>query len=276
VTATLVGRTLPSLQRPAFDAIADEYDRIFTDSVLGKAHRSLVHAAIRGHFRKGQRILDLNCGTGEDAICLASQGMSVVAGDISERMLAVARHKASRRTSGTPITFAICANEHLGNLERHAPFDGVLSNFGGFNCTADLTQVALALAQLVRPGGEVFLCLMGRVCVWEILWDVIHGCWSKAFRRLKSGGTRAIIGGTTLNIHYPSVREMRRAFAPSFHLASWRGIGVALPPPWMEPVLHRHSSVVDMLARVDRWLGILPVFRGLSDHILFRFVREGE
>ena len=62
-------------EAPVFDAIAEEYDRIFTDSVIGKAQRSLVHAALNDRFYMGQRILELNCGTGEDAILLASQGL---------------------------------------------------------------------------------------------------------------------------------------------------------------------------------------------------------
>jgi len=61
---------------------------------------------------------------------------------------------------------------------------------------------------------------------------------------------------------------------PSFALVSWRGIGVALPPSWMEPAFHDRPSAVRLLTTVDRWLGTLPVFRGLADHILLRFVRE--
>jgi len=275
LTGNTVSNALRSTQqRPAFDAIAGDYDRIFTNSILGKAQRSLVHESLHGNFREGQRILDLNCGTGEDAIYLASQGISIVACDISERMIAVARYKASSREPGAPITFAICANEHLSNLERHAPFDGVLSNFGGLNCTADLAQVAGALSRLVRPGGQVFLCMLGPICIWEILGFAARGEWSKAFRRTKRGGAEARIDGESLHVHYPTVREIQCAFDPSFALVSWRGIGVALPPSWMEPAFHDRPSAVRLLTTVDRWLGTLPVFRGLADHILLRFVRE--
>jgi ubiquinone/menaquinone biosynthesis C-methylase UbiE len=84
MTVQAANNTLPLLhQTPAFDAIAQNYDRIFTHSILGKAQRLLVHEALRGYFRSGQRVLDLNCGTGEDAIHLASTGVSVVACDVS-------------------------------------------------------------------------------------------------------------------------------------------------------------------------------------------------
>ncbi len=75
MTAAIVNGVLtPQHQKPVFDAIAEDYDRIFTHSILGNAQRSLIHEYLRCHLHKGQRILDLNCGTGEDAIYLASLG----------------------------------------------------------------------------------------------------------------------------------------------------------------------------------------------------------
>ncbi|HZD47589.1 MAG TPA: methyltransferase domain-containing protein [Silvibacterium sp.] len=273
-THTLSG-AVPSIhQRPAFDLIARDYDRIFTHSVLGKAQRSLVHEALRPRLRTGQRVLDLNCGTGEDAVFLASLGMSVFACDISEGMIEIARRKAGHTDHGSAIDFAVCANEHLESLADHAPFDVVLSNFGGLNCTDDLAHIARGLSQLVRPGGEVFLCVLGRVCAWEILWYSVRGNWRKAFRRIRPGGTEARISGASLRVHYPSVREMRHAFAPSFTLESWRGIGVAVPPSWLASAFHARPRVVELLKHIDRCLGVLPMSRGLADHILFHFVRE--
>lgn len=277
MSAQPVNTALPMpRQEPAFDAIAQDYDQIFTHSLLGRAQRTLVHAALRDHFRKGQRILDLNCGTGEDAVYLASQGMSVLACDVSEGMIDVARRKAASHAFKLCVEFAVCANENLDSLQDRAPFDGVLSNFGGLNCTADLAAVACGLSRLVRPGGEAFLCVIGRYCAWETFWYSIRGQWGKAFRRMKAGGAEAKIGEGSLRVYYPTVREFRDAFAPSFKLVSWRGVGVILPPSWMEPLFHHRYSLVTLLAHFDRTLGAVPVFRGVADHILFHFVREGQ
>ena len=277
MTVQIAGSALPlSPQGAAFDAIAYDYDRIFTHSILGKAQRLLVHEALRGHFRKGQRVLDLNCGTGEDAIHLASQGVSVLACDVSERMLEIARIKAAAHGSELTLDFAVCANEDLNALHDRAPFDGVLSNFGGLNCTADLAGVARSLVHLVRPGGEVFLCMLGPFCAWEIFWYSVRAQWRKAFRRMKPGGAEAKIGAAGIRVYYPTVRAIQNAFASSFELVSWRGVGVVLPPSWMEPLFQHHPALVSLLTRVDRTLGRAPVFRAAADHILFHFVREGK
>lgn len=275
MTLNTVGAILPAPdQGPAFDAIAEGYDQIFTHSALGQAHRRLVHAALRRHLRKGQRAVDLNCGTGEDAIYLGSLGISVVACDISERMIDIAQQKAIQNGDGLDIIFSVCPNEELDKLSDQEAFDAVLSNFGGLNCSTDLSHVARTLAPLVHPGGKAFLCMMGRVCAWEILWYAVHGNWEKAFRRFNRGGTRASIGGASVHVQYPSVRDMRLAFAPSFRLESWRGIGLALPPSWLDAAFRDHPWLVELLTRIDRLLGALPGFRGLADHILFQFVRE--
>ena len=275
MTANAMSNILPTAgARSAFDALAKDYDQIFTLTQLGRAHRSLVHERLLRHLRKGQRILDLNCGTGEDALYLASLGMCVWACDISERMIAVARHKAARSCHGSGVAFMVCANENLGNFRHSASFDAVLSNFGGLNCSRDLTPVARELSRLVRPGGRVFLCAMSRFCLWETLWYSRVGDWSRAFRRLRKGGTRANIAGASVEIHYPSVHDVRRAFAPSFRLVSTRGIGVVLPPSWLVAHLEHHPRLIGTLKHIDRYLCGMPIVRGLADHTLFELVRE--
>ncbi len=267
--------TLSSIDtKRGFDRIAEEYDQQFTDSVIGRAQRSLVHRALQNRVHEGQRVLEINCGTGEDAIYLAYRGVSVLACDASASMIDVAREKLSCCVVGLPVTFAVCRNEALHTLSLGKPFDAVLSNFGGLNCSADLREVSLSLADYVHPGGELWLCLIGRFCLWETLWYGFQGQWKKAFRRLQAGGTKARIGGEDIRVYYPSVSEMRAAFSPAFHLVEWRGIGVSVPPSFLEPFFRDHPRVVQFLTAIDKLVGRLPVFRGIADHILFRFVRE--
>ena len=71
------------LATSAFDGVADRYDVEFTDTAVGRALRSVVWSRLVTVFRPSQRILELGCGTGEDAIRLAMAGMSVVATDPS-------------------------------------------------------------------------------------------------------------------------------------------------------------------------------------------------
>jgi ubiquinone/menaquinone biosynthesis C-methylase UbiE len=258
----------------AFDCIAARYDAIFTHSATGAAQRQLVHCALSRHFKKNSRILDMNCGTGEDALYLGAQSIEVVACDASRGMIEVCRRKLAAAGSALPVTFLVCANERLDLLSPLAPFDGGLSNFGGLNCTADLAVLRDLLACLLAPGGALFVCLMGRVCAWEIAWYVLTGNWKKAFRRLQANGTQASVGGHNICVYYPSVHRVADAFAPSFRLKEWRGIGVALPPSWLEPHFRTRPRVIRVLQWIDRHVGSWPLVRLCADHVLFQFVRE--
>ena len=82
----------------AFDELASTYDETFTDTVVGRTLRRMVWARMARAFRAGQRVLELGCGTGEDAIRLAEAGVRVVATDPSSHMLQLAREKAASRS----------------------------------------------------------------------------------------------------------------------------------------------------------------------------------
>jgi ubiquinone/menaquinone biosynthesis C-methylase UbiE len=64
-----------------FDVLADTYDEVFTRSLLGKAQRAQVWRVLVQAYSTGQRVLEINCGTGEDALFLARRGIAAVACD---------------------------------------------------------------------------------------------------------------------------------------------------------------------------------------------------
>ena len=68
-----------------FDALAATYDKDFTFTVVGKAQRQQVYDHIDAIISvpKALDILELNCGTGEDALYFASKGHQITATDIS-------------------------------------------------------------------------------------------------------------------------------------------------------------------------------------------------
>jgi hypothetical protein len=70
---------------------------------------------------------------------------------------------------------------------------------------------------------------------------------------------------------YFSVRELCHRFSPHFRLESWKGVGVAVPPSYMEPWAQRFPKVLNLAAYVDQWLGPCPLMRAMSDHVLMTF-----
>jgi SAM-dependent methyltransferase len=87
---------MPRLNSTGFKELAARYDADFTDTAVGRALRRIVWARLEQVFPSPRRILELGCGTGEDAVRLAQAGHDVVATDATPAMLDVAREKARR------------------------------------------------------------------------------------------------------------------------------------------------------------------------------------
>ena len=155
--------------------------------MIGRAQRRRVWTKLLTAFPRGSRILELSCGTGEDARYLVQQGRSVVACDASPLMIQVAKRRSPSGTSAN-LEFLHLANEDLGFMPGDRPFDGAFSNFSGLNCLDDLRPFASNLAALVKSGSPVLLCLWTRVCVAEFFWYLLHGQPRKACRRFPGKG----------------------------------------------------------------------------------------
>ncbi|ETX03826.1 class I SAM-dependent methyltransferase [Candidatus Entotheonella palauensis] len=252
----------------AFDDLAADYDSQFTHSKIGTLMRQAVWRRLDSRFRPGQRVLELNCGTGEDAIHLGQQGVQVLATDLSREMVELTRRKVEQTRLAATVRVQQLALERLHELET-APFDGALSNFGGLNCVADLSGVGRALAARLRPGALAFLCVMGPWVPWEWGWFLCHGTPGKAFRRLRPGG----VVWQDLMIYYPSIRTLRRAFSPAFRLCRASAIGALLPPPYAESRMVKYPRLLTFLNRWERRLETLPPLPWLADHYLLELER---
>lgn len=252
--------------REYWDATSEDYDRIFPETLVGRAQRDAVWRELDRVFQSGERILELNCGTGIDAVHLAERGVRVVACDLSPRMIDLATNRSIAANVANRIVFRIVPTEEISRLV--GPFDGAMSNFSGLNCVQDLSLAARSLGKLLRPGAIAVFCMVGRIAPWEIAWHLAHGDTKKAMRRL-----HPVSDDPRIQVHYPPVRTIARIFAPEFRLLQWRGVGVAVPPSSMEPVAKKFPTLLKCLARVDRWLTSCPGVKGLADCVLLFFER---
>lgn len=256
----------------AFDAIAGRYDEIFTNSLIGRAQRNAVWRELEQLFPSGSSVLELNCGTGEDALFLAARGVVVTALDQSPRMIDVAERRLAAHP-GAKVSFCPLDNEDLAVL-RPRRFDGAFSNFGGLNCIRDLGGVAENLGALLKPGAPLLLCLLGPCCAWEVLWYALRGQWKKAFRRFGYRPVTArIADGPPLAVRYRTVRALEAVFSPYFRLKSWQGVGILVPPSYAETWARRFPRLLRFSAWLDSYLGRCPGIRGAADHIVLSLER---
>jgi ubiquinone/menaquinone biosynthesis C-methylase UbiE len=255
----------------AFDAIAKVYDSLFTTSRIGRSQRAAVWRKAATVFRSGNRVLELNCGTGEDALFLARRGIVVYACDASGEMIAQARARKAIEAPSAAVDFNVLCTESLESLSGKC-FDGIFSNFSGLNCVEDLSRTARVLAMLVHPGSQLLICLSTRFCVWEMLHYLLRGEVRKCFRRV-GGVAQSSLGGHSVTVYYPTLSSVLKSFRPNFQLRSVTGIGVTVPPSYLEAWAERNEYMFRLCEAADRVICHMPGVRVLGDHMLLHLER---
>jgi ubiquinone/menaquinone biosynthesis C-methylase UbiE len=253
-----------------WDTAAETYVQDFSGTGIGETRRHAVWRRLDKIFSPGQKLLELNCGTGIDAVHLAERGIQLVACDISSRMIELALQLSASTDTSELIDFRVLPNEEIGSLKGENVFDGAFSNFCGLNCVEDLPAVVRELTRLVRPEARVLLCMIGRFVPWEIAWFMAHGEPGKALRRLRGSSFRSSDPGTVC-IQRPSVREIARVMSPAFRLQRWSGVGIAVPPTYTENRMQHFPRMIKGLAGIDRMIGDLPLLRRMADCVVLEF-----
>ncbi len=235
-----------------------------TNSVL-QQWRKKIYAHIDQFLKPNSTILELNAGTGIDAVRLASRGHRVHATDLSDGMIAQLEKMAiawSEKITVQQISF-----QNLS--EVNGKFDFVFSNFGGLNCADDLTKVAHELPRLLNPGAYLTWVIMPPVCPWELSW-ILKGQFKKAFRRLK-GKTTAHLESEFFTTYYHSLRDVKSALGPRFMLLMAEGLGIFSPPPAAANFVKDHPMVTQFLNRLDQLFHKNFPFNRCGDHIVVSF-----
>jgi ubiquinone/menaquinone biosynthesis C-methylase UbiE len=252
----------------AFDAMAESYDADFTASALGRVLRARVWERFDACFTGYESLLELGCGTGEDAIHLAQRGHRILATDVSAKMLRIAQHKAERVGVAARIRFICAPMESLAGVLGVETFDGIYSNFGAVNCVADVPALARMLATRLVPGAPLVLVPMGRHVPWEWAWYLARGDRERAFRRLREGG----LEWRGLRVHYPSPAMLGRSLAPSFEASRRCSLGFALPPSYAAGWLDSAPRTLAALNAIEHAMGRFTA--ALADHYIFEAVRS--
>jgi len=261
----------------AYDRYASQYDTLLAENRINAYMRNQMISEQRKTFRAGDKLLEIGCGTGDEALELAKHGCLVVALDPSEGMLAQARAKAMRESHGMHVRFLKAHARDLSKIlsaSENLPFDGAYSSFA-LSYEPDLGPVSEALARLVKPGGFFLTALMNRICMMESLFAIVTLHPSIAGRRL-AAGTLHKVGMVSTTVISRTFHQVYRVFEPFFELVDVCAVPAVIPPAYANRIIQRLPKLMDLLERVDSRTARLPVLRILGDHTLFKFRRRVE
>ncbi len=235
-----------------FDSHAPDYDSVFTHSKIGKAQRERVYHFLKPiiQSKKSLSILEINCGTGEDAAYFHTLGHRVLATDISKEMIEVAKAKYP------DINFKQQDILKLSTTHFNEKFDLIFSNFGGLNCLPpkDLQHFLATAKNLLTPTGKLALVLMPKQCLWEQFYFLIKRDLKKRTRRNTSKKVLVHVAGKQVPTWYYTPKDIIRIVPKKSKVVAISPIGIIIPPSYLEAFFSDKKTFLKLLKTLERFL----------------------
>lgn len=258
----------------AFSRQSVVFDDIYAGNTIVHYKRDRVRSHFMRYAKPDGNILELNSGTGEDAIFFANQDFKVHATDVSAGMQEQLRRKAQLLIKRESITTELCSFTKLHLLEKQGPYDAIFSNFGGLNCTAELNKVLASFNTLVKPGGTVTMVIISKFCLWEFLL-LFKGKFKTATRRLFAGkGRTAHIEGQYFKCWYYSPSYMIKHLQKDFDLLAVEGLCTIVPPSYIEGFAEKHPVIYNWLKKWENRLKGVAPFKYWGDYFIISLKKK--
>ena len=261
-----------------FDEAASTYDQDFTHSNIGKVLRGSVWKYLDKVLENSPplKILELNCGTGEDAIRFAKMGHHVIATDLSAEMAKLTGEKVQSFGLQKMVDVFTCDARAIDQCDFTADFDLVFSNFGGLNCLngVDLEKLSADLCKLLKPNGRFIAVVMPKYCMWESFYFLTKFDWNKMFRRNIDNSLQVKVGDVYVETWYYSPAQFNHFFHIYFRKLSIKPIGIAIPPSYMESSIGEKQTIMKQLNQLEDFLGSIASLSAVSDHFLIDMIKR--
>jgi ubiquinone/menaquinone biosynthesis C-methylase UbiE len=258
----------------AFTQQATVFDQLYSGNTIVQYKRERVRHHVKQWLGPGSFILELNSGTGEDAIWFAKQGHRVHATDISAGMLEKMLQKLTHHDLHAQVSHELISFTELHHLFNRGPYDLIFSNFAGLNCTHELDKVLHSFSPLLKPNGIVTLVILPKFCLWEFLL-LFKGKFKTAFRRFFSRkGRKAHVEGQYFRCWYYNPSYIIRNMKKEFELLSIEGLCSLVPPSYIENFAEKHARSYRWLKnKEDKWKSKWP-WKYIGDYYIISLRRK--
>jgi ubiquinone/menaquinone biosynthesis C-methylase UbiE len=252
----------------AFSRQSAIFDEIYSGNTIVNYKRARVREHMLRFLKPNSSILELNSGTGEDALYFAGQGHHVHATDISQGMQQQLSSKVVTSGMEARISNELCSFTELDNLQERGPYDHIFSNFAGLNCTGELDKVLLSFDSLLKPGGAVTLVILPKFCLWEALL-VFKGKFRTAFRRFFSrNGRKAHLEGVYFSCWYYNPSFIIKTMKDKYDVLDLEGLCTIVPPSYIEGFAEKYPITYRKLRNWENKLKRSWPWRVIGDYYI--------
>jgi ubiquinone/menaquinone biosynthesis C-methylase UbiE len=266
--------TNEQLAAAAFTLQSKNFDELYSTNKIVHYKRQRVRDHLQQYISPGNFILELNSGTGQDAIWLAQQGCTIHATDISTGMQEVLQQKIKNEGLDNFISYELCSFTALKNLQQKGPYDVIFSNFAGLNCTNELNKVLASFSSLLKPNGIITLVLLPKFCLWEFLL-IFKGKFKTAIRRFFSRkGRKARVEETFFKCWYYNPSYITHFLKDEYTLLSVEGLCTFVPPSYIENFAEKYPKAYSFLeAQEHKWKSKWP-WKYIGDYYIISLQKK--
>ncbi|MGZ5245099.1 MAG: methyltransferase domain-containing protein [Bacteroidia bacterium] len=263
-----------SLAAEAFSRQSVVFDDIYSTNLIIQYKRERVRNTVNKHLHVNDKILELNAGTGEDAIYFGQKGYKVHATDIADGMLSTLGDKIIYNKLQDVISSEKCSYTELHSLQNKGPYDLIFSNFAGLNCTDKLNDVLLSFSPLLNKNGKVVLVVMPSFSLWETIL-AFQGQFKTAFRRFNSKkGRLAHIEGTFFRCWYYNPSYIADTLKDDFEVFEVEGLCSIVPPSFFEGFPKKHPRLYKFLCKAENLFKARWPWKYIGDYFIITLYKK--
>ncbi|MDG6968273.1 MAG: methyltransferase domain-containing protein [Nitrososphaerota archaeon] len=257
----------------AFDSASDEYDFTIRRNFINTWIRKRSLQVLRKLLRPGDYLMEVGCGTGEEAIAISDWVSGIVATDVSAGMVGLLEEKvAARGLAGKILPMKLSASEisRVRDLIGEKEIRVAYSFNGALNCEPNLGSFVRQLDSLLEPDGYFVCSVRNTTCATEM---ISHGLVLQ-FDRANPRRVQPImvsVGGRDVPSTYFSPSSFISYFSPRFSPAQVIALPALLPPAYLNGYYLRLRPFLSFLERLELPLSGVSPFNRLGDQTLFVF-----
>ena len=250
-----------------FSSIYEEYEHLSKSNFIDISRRNLIRKEVELFLKPTDEILEINSGSGIDAVYFAQKGYPVLATDIATGSETYISEKIEFLKLDR-LKFKKCSFTELKTIENQT-FDCIFSNYGGLNCIDKLELVFSQFEHLLNPNGYVTLVIMPPYYPIEML-TILKGN-KKAFRRWHKKGTTANVENQSVETYYHTPNQVKKAFSTKFRHVKTTNIGTFYPSSHYDSFA-KYQNLISKLMQFDEWINKSPMMiKGIGDYYIITF-----
>lgn len=242
------------------------FDNLYDSNYLVSYSRKIVRSEFLRIAPPTARVLELNAGTGTDALFFASKGFQVTATDVSSKMAETAKKKVAQHNLQNSVNVLQCNFWDIDLLDS-TTYDVVYSNFGGLNCTDHLNQLLPKILGKLKPGGKALLVLMPVFCPWERMMLLV-GNTKVGLRRRRNKSTVAHIEGEYFHVWYYTTNYIKKALGKDAKLVRCESLSLFVPPSSHRNFNKKYPRLLRILEKIDAVVCTRWPFKNWGDYLI--------